>query len=97
MEKENNASFQLDFVPKPDAEPLYPWEDVTPCYQNKLEGKKFIDAYYCRLCRQKPEKLVWINFKSPQWTWKNMCGVAGYLSICPDCGIQVQFILDYRN
>ena|ERR1035437_200323 len=97
MEKEDLTSFQPDFVPNSKHETFFPWEDVITCFPKKLDGTKFIGQIECPLCGQKSEKLVWIDFTSPGWTWSNLCGSAGNLSICPDCRIQVQYQMTFMN
>ena len=45
----------------------------------------------CPLCGKPSEELKWIYFDSPGWTWQQLCGRAGPMSICPDCGCIVEF------
>lgn len=62
----------------------FPWEDVEPCITEKaieLETK-------CLQCGH-PKKEVF--FKSPDWTWEDLCGCKGILTICEHCKIQFDF------
>ena len=69
----------------------FPWSDVKSCLKDKLDNMKFKGHQNCPKCGRHSEDLVWIMFNSPLWTWENLCGRKGPLSICPDCKIQVEF------
>lgn len=69
----------------------FPWIDVKSCLKDKLDNMKFKGHLNCPKCGRHSENLVWIMFDSPSWTWENLCGRKGPLSICPDCKIQVDF------
>ncbi len=43
------------------------------------------------------KKFKWIYFDSPGWTWQQLCGRAGPMSICSDCGCLVEFICEIMN
>ena len=86
-----------EFVPDEDFETYFPWEDVTACLKNKLESNRFTGHSNCIKCGLESGKLIWIQFSSPDWTWEHLCGREGPLSICPDCKIQVEFILEVMN
>jgi hypothetical protein len=75
----------------------YPWDDVNACRKRKLDGSKYVNHERCPKCRLASEKLTWIRFKSPPVTWEWLCGREGPLSICPDCNIQVEFILEVMS
>jgi len=68
-------------------------EDVEACKDKKLDAALFKNYSRCPQCKTPPEKLTWIDFKSPTWTWPAKCGKEGPLSWCPNCMIQVEFIL----
>lgn len=72
----------------------FPWEDVKSCIDNVIVPPKGREGDICPKCAK---KLVWINFSSPSWTWENYMGRAGYLSICPECEIQVRFYCTMKN
>ena len=85
------------FLPDTTFETHFPWDDVKPCFKNKLESNDFENHDNCPKCKLKSEKLIWINFSSPRWTWRESCGREGPLSICPKCNIQVEFIIECMN
>jgi hypothetical protein len=86
-----------NFTPDDTFEPEYPWEDVLACFGETLPQDDFKFHNSCPKCGLNSEKLCWIDFRSPRWTWKNLCGVQGPLSICPECKIQVELIIKVRN
>ena len=71
---------------------MFPWEDVEACMHNDI--KPLVNEKPCPICGKPSEELKWINFISPDWTWREKCGVDGKLSICTECHIQVQFFLE---
>lgn len=75
----------------------YPEEHVASCMDNRLESNLFVGRMNCHKCNLVAEKLTWIQFCSPEYTWVNLIGVEGPLSICPDCNVQVEFICEVRN
>lgn len=62
----------------------FPWEDVLACMK---DGRVF----YSEEKGDCGERLIAVNFSSPQWTWEKMCGRSGLLYICPVCKRQVKF------
>lgn len=72
----------------------FPWSDVRQCYDRKIEP---MDGSSCPSCNLPGNQLVWIDFVSPLWTWKNRCGREGYLSICERCHVQVDFWMTSMN
>ena len=69
---------------------IFPWGDVNECMNDKIEP--LAGHLPCPICGMPSEKLLWIHFDSPAWTWEKLCGRAGKLSICSDCHSQVEFI-----
>lgn len=74
---------------------LLPWEWVKPCMDDELSP--IPNRLNCPICGKKSEELLWIDFSSPKWTWEELSGEAGALSICTDCHCQVEFICVYMN
>lgn len=68
----------------------YPWEDVIPCRQkqNKILSEK------CEACGENLEQFY---FKSPKWTWEELCGVAGTMTACFKCKKQYTLEDDVRS
>ena len=85
------------FIPDTTYETHFPWEDVVSCFKKKLDSSKFKNHDSCLKCGMQSDKLFWIEFKSPKWTWENLCGRQGPISICPVCKIQVEFICEVMN
>ena len=54
-------------------------------------------AVPCSKCGASPDKLTWIRFTSPAWTWKKLCGRAGWLTICESCHLQIDFFKEVMN
>lgn len=74
---------------------LLPWEDVNACMHwwnllNLFWGK----GEPCPFCG-KPTKIIW--FSSPRDTWDNLCGTAGYLTLCKDCHRQLDYDCWWMN
>jgi hypothetical protein len=51
----------------------------------------------CPECQAAATKLQWFYFQSPEWTWKNECGRAGWMTVCDKCHRQVDFFCDAMN
>ena len=87
--------------------PYFPLKDVEACMDDcgsefiKLLSERRIEDKTnhrpCPLCGKPSEELKWICFNSPTWTWKNLMGRGGPMSICPDCGCIVEFICVILN
>lgn len=75
------------------ANAYFPLKDVKVCMNSEVEVSEMMHSRSCPLCGKPSKELKWIYFRSPEWTWKNLCGWAGPLSICPDCGCLVEFIM----
>ena len=56
--------------------------------------KVFLSDNTCPDCG---EKLIQVYFRSPDWTWKDLCGRAGDMLICPKCHAQQDFRLTIMN
>ncbi len=74
---------------------IFPKEDVELCVGNELEP--YPNHLSCPFCGKSSEQLRWIHFCSPPRTWRDMCGREGALSICVDCGWQIEFICEVLN
>jgi hypothetical protein len=55
------------------------------------------DAPRCGCCQRSADDLLWVYFRSPEWTWENACGRAGWLLICPVSDDHVEFMLESMN
>jgi len=58
-----------------------------------LKERYLPEARRCPCCETDPDKLSWVYFRSPGWTWEMLCGRAGILTICNECRVQVDFFM----
>lgn len=83
--------------------PYFPLEDVKECLDNDktpcpgFKMKDLTNHLPCPLCGKPSEELHWFWFDSPRWTWENLMGSEGHMSICPDCRCLVEFICVLYN
>jgi hypothetical protein len=88
-------------------ETIFPWRDVQRARKNsslqaKHPAEDGKDRYLpmakpCPSCGVEPDALTWIYFSSPGWTWRNLCGTAGWMTICENCHAQVEFFLEVMS
>ncbi len=81
------------------AEDDFPWEDVESARGDlRLQGQHPVEdgnaryqaeARACPGCGAPPSELSWFYFESPEETWAQLCGVAGWLTVCDRCHRQV--------
>lgn len=86
---------------------IFPWPDVTASRDDKdLQGtqspEKARETYLqranpCSECQTPPEHLAWAYFSSPSSTWENLCGRAGWMTICDWCERQVDFFMEVMS
>lgn len=83
--------------------PYFPLEDVKACLDGGktarfgLKMKDLANHRPCPLCGKLSEDLKWFWFESPRWTWINLMGRAGHMSLCPDCRCLIEFICVIMN
>lgn len=65
----------------------FPYTDIVASMEEHLDEVK-LEKECCPDCGG---MVVSFYFHSPEWTWKNLMGRAGYMKICVDCGKQVHF------
>ena len=81
----------------------FPLEDVKVCLESErmhrfgLKMKDLANHRPCPLCGKPSEELKWFWFESPRWTWANLMGRVGHMSLCPDCRCLVEFICVILN
>jgi hypothetical protein len=85
----------------------FPWKDVERSKNDtRLQSLHSVDeakqtyllqARECKRCKEQPDNLTWVYFRSPDWTWEKLCGRAGWLTICEKCRRQVDFFLEIMN
>ncbi|MDR2085354.1 MAG: hypothetical protein LBP67_10220 [Bacteroidales bacterium] len=74
---------------------FFPWEDVLNCKDDIIKPPDKYKSYKYPYCGEK--EVIWIYFRSSDWTWEQLCGKIGPLSICPKCARQVEFICHIMN
>lgn len=72
---------------------FFPWRDVLAC----MVAKHKVLALSKIVCPDCGERMVLFYYTSPTWTWNSLCGRAGFLTICPSCPKQVDFVLTMMN
>ena len=75
----------------------FPVEDIKKYLNDTIQRNLFTNHLNCLNCNRKSEDLLWIRFKSPDHTWRNLMGREGSLSICEKCNIPVEFIIECMN
>lgn len=73
-----------------DSKHGFPWEDVEACIDDDVETL----ASRCPICWRAKKK---IHFRSPDWTWQQLCGRSGVLTICERCKVQFDFDCESMN
>jgi HEAT repeat protein len=48
-------------------------------------------AHNCPICGKAANELAWFFFSTPPKTWQDLMGHAGWMTVCDDCHIQVDF------
>lgn len=77
----------------------FAWGDVEACADNEdlqhaafaEPGRKTRSPDQMTGCPACHSPLQWIYFRSPDWTWRELCGRSGWLAICGKCRIQADF------
>jgi hypothetical protein len=82
-------------------EGLMPWEDVDACRRKRIprEVREQLrqGPETCPQCGLSADRLRWIHFVSPAWTWQHLCGREGWLAVCDACRLQVAFHVTMMN
>lgn len=81
----------------PNYRELHNWNELKRHLNNRLDASKFSKELKCPLCGKSPEQLIWIEWRSSDWSWQVKAGKAGILSICEDCRIQVDYKMTRRS
>lgn len=86
---------------------IFPWSDVeasradTRLAREHPAGEgiaQYLDhAKACSECGAKAAVLEWLYFRSPAWTWEQLVGREGWLTICRSCHHQVDFFVVVMN
>lgn len=80
-------------LPEPAKLRYFYWGDVLASMLDNPDSVEEIDER-CPLCGR---RLLKIKFSSPAWTWNELCGRKGPMTLCPDCPMQVEFSLEVMS
>lgn len=80
-------------LPEPARWHFYPWIDVL-CSMMEYPDDVSVIEEKCPVCGH---ELLRITFSSPRWTWNELCGRFGLMTLCPNCPKQVDFSLEIMN
>lgn len=90
-----------------DEDGAFPWKDVESSRKDsELQAshpRKEARSLYgspqirCPKCGARASNLSWFYFRSPAWTWRSLCGRAGWLAVCDRCHRQVKFFCHAVN
>ena len=80
-------------LPKRARRRYFAWRDVLG-RMLAHPGDVKVSQTRCPHCRT---PLVTLDFVSPPWTWRDLCGREGPMVICPNCPKQYSFILTIMN
>ena len=71
----------------------YPWSDIALSMLKHPKSVKF-DYDKCQYCG---DSRIGLLFSSPKWTWNNLLGKSGWISICMNCKRQSELKIWLRN
>ena len=78
-----------------------PIEDVVECMRDtKLQSQHDVQkaiAHYGDTIKNPPEDCLWFWFESPDWTWEQLCGRAGWFVISKSNLRFIDFFLERMN
>ena len=92
-EEEMKVSDPRHPLPEPAKLRFFPWVDVL-CSMLEAPDAIEVTEETCPLCGH---KLLNIHFSSPCWTWNELCGRKGPMTICPACPSQNVFSLEVMS
>jgi hypothetical protein len=72
---------------------FFPWYDILAYMFSKHKHLPLSE----RTCPDCGERMVVFHYTSPVWSWNSLCGRAGFMTICPSCPKQVDFVLTLMN
>ncbi len=79
----------------------FPLEHIIACLRDDtLQSRhRLADALarYKEALAEPIESPIWFYFKSPAWTWENLCGRAGWIVVGKEPPQQVAFFLEIMD
>ena len=89
-----NSKGSADEIPESARKVFFPWKDVIG---SMMEHPDKVTLHYRDVCPDCGKRLIHLEFWSPHWTWRALCGRSGPMTICLDCPKQVSFDLAIMN
>lgn len=90
-----------------DQQYMWKWHLIKDCRKDRqLQDKHSVEKAKmqyakwvkpCPKCNTPPDKLTWIYFSTPGWTWFKRMGRAGWVVVCDNCKHQLHFFLEWLN
>lgn len=85
----------------------YPWKVInTITSDERLQSQHSVedarsryleDAVSCPKCKTSAGQLSWFYFASPEQDWRALAGRAGWMTVCDECHIQVDFFVEIMS
>lgn len=72
---------------------LFSWQELYEAGCDRPESCRRLDQK-CPHCGGAMYRVYW---RSPEWTWKSLCGRAGIVTFCPHCPESIQFRCTIMN
>ena len=79
----------------PAGDPFPPLEHLTASRRDAAlqergralveEARAEAEDLACPICTRAASELTWFYFRSPPWTWRNLCGRQGVVVFCDRC------------
>lgn len=89
--------FEASAFPRQDLEASRHDEDLQARNRVRVEETKGTHQQLaCPDC-ECGSRLSWFYFRSPPWTWRNLCGRAGVIVYCDEHERQVAFFMDLMS
>ena len=60
----------------------------------KFAQEQFPSAHSCPSCGRAASELFWFSISDPESAWDAGTGRVGFLTVCVQCRLQVEFLLD---
>jgi hypothetical protein len=79
----------------------FPLEHIIACLRDyRLQARHSLAEAMERYGEQLAEPVenaAWFYFRSPDWTWENLCGRAGWMVVAKEPPQEVAFFLEIMN
>lgn len=68
-----------------------------PGRARRAKDRYSAEARPCPKCGAEPRALRWIAYSTPESMWRNLCGRAGWMTLCNRCRLQIDFFVELLN